>query len=111
MTTMDYQRDSSGLFFFLLALAVIVAFSLLHAVERHGSVAEDIVSRCDQGRWLVQMQNPVSGRQARVCKISDGGFGVAVYEANDDLVTAFKNKARTLEDAIRYLKNSGYIKP
>ena len=101
------RRSPGGGILLLLALAVL-AFGLLHAVERHGAVASHISQLCGQGQYQAELTNPLTGRKGRVCQISDGGWGIAVYEANE-LVTAFKNRAKTLEEAVAFLVKLGYV--
>lgn len=109
VVTQEEQHGGNG-FLVLMVLAIlgtIAYFSLQHAVDRHGAVAGDIVNQCTNGSWLAEKINPITGRHAKVCQLGIK-FGIAVFEENGDLVTAFRNKAQSLKEAIDYLVNVGY---
>jgi hypothetical protein len=111
VTSVDASRGSGMGFIVLLGIVALGVwyFSAQHAVERHGAVAEDIVNQCQQGKWLQAMRNPATGRQARICQLSDGKFAIAIYDKMDEIVTAFeKEKMRTIEQVRTYLMNVGY---
>lgn len=109
-----YENSCSGSngtskgFIFILLFAVIgglVLFSLAHAMERHGN---DAVAVCNQPP-IMQLINPATDRQAHICSMPDGKFGVKIVAKDGDTVTAFvKEKMRTVEDVVRYLNNRGY---
>lgn len=103
------EQRSSGGWLLLLALVLmgLLLFGLLHATQQHGSVAVHISRICSQGNYQAELINPLTGRKGRVCQISDGGWGIAVYEGNE-LVTAYKNRAKSLADAIKFLSKLGY---
>jgi hypothetical protein len=83
----------------------IVMFSLAHAMERHG---DDAVAVCNQPP-IMQLINPTTDRQAHICSMPDGKFGVKIVAKDGDTITAFvKEKMRTVEDVVRYLNNRGY---
>ena len=95
-------------FIFILLFAVIgglVLFSLAHAMERHGN---DAVAVCNQPP-IMQLINPTTDRQAHICPMPDGKFGVKIVAKDGDTVTAFvKEKMKSVEDVVRYLNNRGY---
>lgn len=95
-------------FIFILLFAVIgglVLFSLAHAMERHGN---DAVAVCNQPP-IMQLINPATDRQAHICSMPDGKFGVRIVAKDGDVITAFvKEKMKSVEDVVRYLNNRGY---
>lgn len=110
----DYERSSGGGFFaFVLIVLVVVGalwmFSVQHAVDRHGSVAMNIINQCTNNQWSFEVTNPNSRRVARVCKLLDTGkFGIAIFEDDNSVVSAFLNKAKSELEAVKYLQNTGY---
>jgi hypothetical protein len=114
----SYSKTTGGGFFiFLLLLLVVIAGGLLlavgdlneHAVDKHGNKAVTVAECAKNGGVLSTMINPTTNRQASICGLPDGKFGVYVSECNGDCATSFiKDKMKKLEDVIRYLKNVGY---
>jgi hypothetical protein len=89
----------------LVAIVGVSLFSLAHAMERHGN---DAITVCNQPP-IMQMTNLQTGRNAHICSMPDGKFGVKIVTKDGDTITAFvKEKMRTLEDVVRYLTNRGY---
>lgn len=86
----------------LIALAVVS----MHALAKHGQAAV-VASQCADFPQ-VRMENPINGRIAFIC-LTDSGWGVAITERNGQPVTSFlREKAKRLEQVIRYLRNGGY---
>lgn len=102
----------SPLFWLIVALAAgIITLALVavnHADLRHG--AEAAAARdCAERPGTIMFYNPATGRTALVCLTLEGKFGVVVMNELGKEVTAFvKNKLKTLEQVIQYLKNAGY---
>lgn len=105
--TLTSNRGSGSLkAIILLALIIMLAAVSLHALEKHGEKAI-IASQCAD-RPELRMTNPQNGRIAFVC-MTERGWGVAIIESNGNPVTSFlKDRARRIEQVIRYLRNSGY---
>uniref|UniRef100_A0A6M3XHX1 Uncharacterized protein n=1 Tax=viral metagenome TaxID=1070528 RepID=A0A6M3XHX1_9ZZZZ len=92
--------------------AQAVANIVDHAMERHGEGALIVRNCFSQNGVLTTFHNPATGRKADVCEVGDGLYGLRICETNGDEVTCFlKEKLRTLEQVIRYLKNTGYVYP
>lgn len=90
----------------LLALVIMLAAVSLHALEKHGEKAI-IASQCAD-RPELRMTNPQTGRIAFIC-MTEAGWGVAITESNGNPVTSFlKDRAKRIEQVIKYLGNAGY---
>jgi hypothetical protein len=85
-----------------------------HAVEKHGlSTAESIRNCINKNGPMQTWQNPANGRQALVCEISPGKFGIQVRQSKDgsawEEITAFvKEKFTRISQVEQYLRNTGY---
>ena len=99
----------------ILAIIVYVIVDSSHAVLRHGDDAIE-VRNCvnDPNKILGTFPHP-DGKTAFICLISgtkeDGRFGVRIMsDTSGDEITAFiKNKMRTIDQVLTYLKNGGYL--
>ncbi|RJR10010.1 hypothetical protein C4588_04275 [Candidatus Parcubacteria bacterium] len=79
----------------------------LHALDRHGNEALMVKQCLDQKGPLQVWQQP-NGRIAKICQLDNGKFGILIEDANGNNITAFvKNKSRTLQQVIQYLRNKG----
>lgn len=110
MTTMAIASPQTSGFPFkkaiILAIIIMLAAISLHAIAKHGQDAVT-ASRCADFPQL-RMENPITGRIAFIC-LTDRGWGVAIFESWGEPVTSFvKEKAKTVEQVIKYLKNAGY---
>ena len=93
------------LLLFIVMIGGLVLFSLAHATERHGDMVTEVCSAPIIHQAFRQWDN----RQANVCQLPDGRFGIMVCEKDGGLVTCFiKEKMKELEDVLRYLQNRGY---
>ena len=121
---------SSALIFFMFAVVALMAWYVVilpaleatampqvqipsytdHAVERHSDVIASATT-CFSGYGTISPQsmfNKTTNRDAWVCQM-DGKFFIWITNHDDgSTVTMFKNKAKTLFDAIKYLTNVGY---
>jgi len=90
----------------LLAIIIAMVAVSMHALARHGTDAI-VASQCADYPQ-VRMENPANGRIAFIC-MTERGWGVSILTKNGDPVTSFvKEKMRTIEQVIRYLRNAGY---
>lgn len=109
MTTMTMTASPGGSRRSVILLAIVLALAAvsMHALVKHGEDAI-VASQCAD-RPELRMTNPQTGRIAFIC-MTERGWGVAIVEANQrDPVTSFlKEKAKTLQKVVEYLKNSGY---
>ena len=94
-----------------LILAAFVMAALIytsHAVLQHGQYAEQVRQCLENQPPVLQLQNPLTGRTAKVCPLRDH-FGIQIVEKDGQTeVTSFPNKSKTLEQVIRYLWNANY---
>ena len=89
------------------ALIVMAALTYTsHAILQHGTQAEAVRKCLEQQPPIMQLQNPVTGRVAKVCPLGDH-FGVMITDGERE-VTSFPNKSHTIEKVIRYLWNANY---
>jgi hypothetical protein len=92
----------------ILIAAIIIAMAAvsMHALTKHGQSAITATQCVDYPD--LRMVNPTTGRIASIC-ITEDGWGITITEADGQPVTSFlKEKAKTLQDVIRYLRNAGY---
>jgi hypothetical protein len=92
-----------------LICAVIVMAALTytsHAVLQHGQYAEAVRKCLENQPPLMQLQNPLTGRVAKVCPLKDH-FGIQIVEGDRE-VTSFPNKSKTLDKVVEYLFHAGY---
>lgn len=91
----------------ILLAAVFAAVAVSsHAVERHGMLSYH-AAQCYE-RPEIKMYNPTTGRTAFVC-LTERGWGVYIVNRLGENVTSFvKEKAKRLEQVIKYLQNAGY---
>ena len=88
----------------LIVMAAVMYTS--HAILQHGTQAEAVRKCLEQQPPVLQLQNPVTGRVAKVCPLGDH-FGVQIVEGNRE-VSSFPNKSKTIEKVVRYLWNANY---
>lgn len=89
------------------ALIVIAAVMYTsHAILQHGTQAEAVRKCLEQQPPVLQLQNPVTGRVAKVCPLADH-FGIQIVDGERE-VTSFPNKSKTIEKVVRYLFGAGY---
>jgi hypothetical protein len=110
MTTMTMTANHRGSFaphsIILLAIVIALAAVSMHAIARHGTAAI-AASQCAD-RPELRMFNPENGRIAFIC-MTERGWGVSIIARDGGPVTSFvKEKMRTLEQVIRYMRNTGY---
>ena len=94
----------------LLLLAVTVAAIAygMHAVERHGAEAV-AVRECIEGQGPIKIfLNPITNRQAWVCKLDEGQYGVQVRKDGSEITSFIDHQAKTWAQLIRYLERVGY---
>jgi len=89
----------------LLCAAIVVS---VHAIERHGEAAIKIANCISSGGSLAHLINPETGRQADVCKLQNGIFGILISESDGQNVTAYKNRNTVLSKVLCYLGKSGF---
>lgn len=92
----------------ILIVSQAVSSDPSHAFERHG-IEANMARECSTGQHaLTLFKNPVTGRIAYVCLI-DGLWGMHILDEMGNEVTAFlKNKMKTFEQVLKYMRNSGY---
>jgi hypothetical protein len=82
----------------------------VHADKRHGVNAQTVRDCLEENGAVEELYNPETERYARVCNLSNGGYGVRICSAYDGCeITAFpKEKMSQLEQVVHYLQNVGY---
>lgn len=91
----------------IVTMIVIVLFAS-HAFARHGLHAV-AVRVCMHSDGPIETWQHPDGRQADVCRIWTGNFGIQITRAGDEITAMVKEKMRTLEQVQNYLKNAGYL--
>ena len=77
-----------------------------HAYSKHGMDA--YAARECSRRPELRFYNDYTRRTAYMCVVS-GFFGIHILDENGNEVTAFlKNKMKSVDQVINYMKNSGY---
>ena len=124
MTTSSWeQQENQGMgAFYALILLLVVSMLMVgalaitgtgandHAVQSHGEKVVAMALTCLPNPQLT-FWNPTSKRWGMACEI-DGRWYIAIMnESGERLVTAFRNKAKTAEKLIAYMKNAGYQIP
>jgi len=112
MTSTTYNQSNSNLLwiFFLLA-AAIALFALKyspHAVENHGNAAWDVRNCINKNGVLDVWKNPLTGRDAVICKIDNGKFGIQIRIGDKEVTSFIKDKMTKIDQVYQYLTNSGY---
>ena len=80
--------------------------STYHATQKHGLDAS--MARECSNRPELKFYNDHTRRTAYMCVVN-GFFGVHILDENGNEVTAFlKNKMKSVDQVINYMKNSGY---
>lgn len=89
-------------------MAHSVAMKFSHADEKHGEDAV-VARQCFNNANSIKMYNPTTKRTSFVCLTDTGKYGIVILEETGEEVTAFlKNKMKSLEQVINYMKNAGY---
>jgi hypothetical protein len=114
MTAISCDRPQKNpLALALICAAVTIAAIIygMHAVERHGTYAEQVRKCLEQNGPALETRHPLTGRIAR-CAPLDGHFGIQILEPDGEHeVTSFKNKSTTLDQVKQYLRNAGFPIP
>lgn len=88
------------------SLSYSASTTTYHATQKHGldaSMARECSSRPE-----LKFYNEHTRRTAFMCTV-EGFFGIHILDENGNEVTAFlKNKMKTVDQVINYMKNSGY---
>lgn len=97
----------------MMAIVLLGAMTLAHAVTRHGQVVHDVVKTCGPGTGgsQISMQNPTTKRNAGACFVQGQWWIVIDGEPidGDNIVSVFPRKtAQSIDDVIAYLKAAGY---
>ena len=69
-------------------LAIVIVFTVAHAIERHGEISVYIRQVCEQ-RPSLDMTRSTDGRRMLGCEYEPGKLGVSVYERDGRFVTAY----------------------
>jgi len=104
--TLTTNRNSAPRSVIVLAIIIALAAVSMHAIARHG-MAAIAASQCAD-RPQLTMYNPETGRFAHIC-LTERGWGVSIVARDGGPVTSFiKEKLHSIEQVVRYLRNTGY---
>ena len=97
----------------MMAIVLLGAMTLAHAVKRHGQVVHEVVKTCGPGTGgsQISMHNPTTNRNAGACFVQDQWWIVIDGEPmdGDNIISVFPRKtAQSIDDIIAYLKKAGY---
>ena len=97
----------------MMAIVLLGAMTIAHAVKRHGQVVHEVVKTCGPGTGgsQIHMHNPTTNRNAGACFVQDQWWIVIDGEPihGDNIVSVFPRKtAQSIDDIIAYLKAAGY---
>ena len=98
---------------FMMAIVLLGAMTLAHAVKRHGQVVHEVVKTCGPGTSgsQIHMHSPATNRNAGACFVQGQWWIVIDGESinEDNIVSVFPRKtAQSIDDVIAYLKAAGY---
>lgn len=105
------QTQKSFSFKFLLFAGLLLLAAMLygtHAIERHGEDALAVRECVERGGGIELWYNPETMRQAEVCLMPDGKFGVQVSRFNREVTSFVKDKLQRIDQVHVYLRNRGY---
>jgi len=97
----------------MMAIVLLGAMTLAHAVKRHGQVVHEVVKTCGPGTGVSQiyMHNPTTNRNAGACFVQGQWWIVIDGESidEDNIISVFPRRAaQSIDDVIAYLKAAGY---
>jgi hypothetical protein len=97
----------------MMAIVLLGAMTLAHAVKRHGQVVHEVVKTCGPGTGgsQISMHNPSTNRNAGACFVQGQWWIVIDGEPidGDNIISIFPRKtAQSIDDIITYLKAAGY---
>ena len=97
----------------MMAIVLLGAMTLAHAVKRHGQVVHEVVKTCGPGTGgsQISMHNPSTKRNAGACFVQGQWWIVIDGEPidGDKIISVFPRKtAQSIDDIIAYLKAAGY---
>lgn len=116
MGTYCGTQSNSGGFktfaFMLLVVAAIImgiSYAFSHGATSHGGDALAVRNCISKGGAFEIWFNPNTGREAWLCQIAKGKFGISIRRADGSPLTEFiKDKMKRLEQVHQYLENAGY---
>ena len=88
-------------------MAAIAVAPSIHAAVKHGSEA-NTARQCLDGRQATLFVNPTTNRWAVVCQVGEMWGVVILNEAREEITAFVKNKMKTFDQVLRYMKNAGY---
>ena len=108
-----YSNSKRGSPFGLIIFAIILAAIIMFMVTNYSNHAFDHGDdsfQCNNGNFFDQKMNPNTGRIAKICLTELGKFGIQIVENDGEtIITQYvKNKMKTIDQVLRYLKNTGY---
>jgi hypothetical protein len=97
----------------MMAIVLLGAMTLAHAVKRHGQVVHEVVKTCGPGTGgsQISMHNPSTNRNSGACFVQGQWWIVIDGEPidGDNIISVFPRKtAQSIDEVITYLKEAGY---
>ena len=105
------QRGASPLPIILLAVLALIVAAITyqtHAVQRHGSEAQTVRECLSRNGAIEKWMNFDNGRQALICQVRDGLWGIQIRKNNREITSFLKNKLTRIDQVYQYLVNQGY---
>ncbi len=105
------RRGASPLPILILAVLALIIAAITyqaHALERHGSEAQTVRDCLSRNGALEKWMNFDNGRQALICQIRDGLWGIQIRKNNREITSFLKNKLSRIDQVYQYLLNQGY---
>ena len=106
------QNNPFSFFFWMILICAVVVMVVygVHAIESHGRAVANTVRTCLTNNGTLEVwYNPSTGREARLCQINKGTFGIMIVERGREVTSFIKNKLHRLDQIYRYLENTGYV--
>lgn len=98
-----------GCEWFMAIMGAVVLYQA-HAIIKHGMEAIAVRECIANGGALELWANPDTGRQAEVCQLANGKYGIHVTRFGREVTSFIKNKLTKLSQVERYLQNVGYTR-
>jgi hypothetical protein len=81
-----------------------------HALAKHGEDAV-LAQQCKSSSFAYRFYNPVTDRTGLACEV-DGKWAVVILDNAGREITSFvKNKLKSFDQVVKYMKNAGYNLP
>jgi len=79
-----------------------------HAAVRHGAAASEAQACKQEGASVTMFYNAATGRTGLVCQVNGHWAVVILDEAGREVTSFVKEKMRTFQQVLKYMRNVGY---